>query len=314
MTSANNQALEALIKQLVKAQQNLQGLVVLGELSKTLRSIRHPLTALHDGIYAYLARVKKRASKRVITVRQKRDIVANTWLEFQYGMIPTANDLDGLMKDVAERNSYRAPVKRISGSGRAQKIIHIDGQIEDTVGTVHFIRRKHIKVEEMNVRYVGEVGTSGDNRGITSFGNIGISTSLGLTLRDFVPALWELIPYSFLVDYFTNIGNIIQARSYDAADTLWLEKQTYGRVVDSYQDITYTLDGFGPGPPAVYYTGVSFSPGSTGGYETVSKTREKYAGSLAPKLEFKIPGLSSKKWLNITALAITHRHVVNSLK
>lgn len=34
-------------------------------------------------------------------------------------------------------------------------------------------------------------------------------TRMGLTIQEFVPTVWELIPYSFVVDYFTNIGDVV---------------------------------------------------------------------------------------------------------
>jgi hypothetical protein len=53
-------------------------------------------------------------------------------------------------------------------------------------------------------------------------------------------------------------------------------------------------------------------PGGSNGYEIIRFSRNKYEQSIIPSLEFSIPGLGLK-WLNLTALASTHRQAIRSV-
>jgi hypothetical protein len=45
----------------------------------------------------------------------------------------------------------------------------------------------------------------------------------GFDLRSFVPTVWELVPYSFIVDYFSNVGDCLMALGVDTSGVtgLW---------------------------------------------------------------------------------------------
>jgi hypothetical protein len=38
-----------------------------------------------------------------------------------------------------------------------------------------------------------------------------LGATLGFSWESFVPTVWELVPYSFILDYFTNIGDVLSA-------------------------------------------------------------------------------------------------------
>jgi hypothetical protein len=172
----------------------------------------------------------------------------------------------------------------------------------------------HLKLERKNitnntsanVRYHGVVS---NDPGDWLFGD----ATFGFTPSDILPAAWELIPYSFLVDYFTNIGNVIQAYTLDTSGVRWLEKGTRTSSYNYVAEVNMVLSAL-PFPRELYsYVDVIQNlPGGSNGYEIIRFSRNKYEQSIIPSLEFSIPGLGLK-WLNLTALASTHRQAIRSV-
>jgi hypothetical protein len=117
---------------------------------------------------------------------------------------------------------------------------------------------------------------------------------LGFTLSEFVPTVWELIPYSFLVDYFTNFGEVVSAVSYPRSNFRWIMKWT---ITDRKDELLAPWMEPGSNP-----LGKNKAIGDPCSVVTRQIVRAPYYGSLIPDFRFEIPGLSMK-WLNLAALA-----------
>lgn len=287
--TANSAALAIFVKRVMKAQQACQSLVSLGELGETLRMIRHPLQALYNGCFSYLGTLRNR-TKGVRHIRQKRQIIADTWLESVFGWQPLINDIEQTADAISRLNTYSPARKRVnSKAGRAKKV-HFDEGF--TGNPLYRLRRKATQESSVNVRYSGSVKVAEAPTFTTDV--------LGLSLRDLVPTIWELIPYSFLVDYFTNVGDMLQAQGIRRTDLLWVERgyELKCKNVHHPAEVLPILD-------SSTWDFLSASPSVRG--STISKrtiSREAYNGGFVPSLYFEIPGVLSKKWLNIGALLL----------
>jgi hypothetical protein len=292
----------------------LQGLVTAGELGETLRMIRHPLRSIYDSIPKYLATVRNRG--RTFRRSPKKDrlpgvrrAVSDTWLEYSFGWVPLVNDIHGACKGLASYLNYREPSKPIRVSSETRNNISGNTTRVSTGPSNHTIDRTMTKsghyAEKMYGAVVSRTGLSSSH----------LQQTLGFRFEDVVPSIWELIPYSFLVDYFTNVGAVISSASFNRSNLAWCSHGHSKEVIlEVSSKFTFFPAAFGPFDPPNYINYYAGDISSTPFRVTmVHKARTVYGGNFIPELVFNIPGLGTK-WLNIAALAASSRHTTSLLK
>jgi hypothetical protein len=299
-TLADNQAKVSLVNQILRAQQSLQGLVFAGELGKTIRGIKRPYQSLVRKLNGYLGSVKRQNSKLRRANKDKiHDIIANSWLETVFGLTPLANDLDGLAHALAT-DVLRETVRVYAvGSVRGP----LSSEVWSNTAGYVTIRRVSSVLATTNVKYYGAIKNRHNGNSVQ------LHRRLGLTLSDFVPSIYNLIPYSFLVDYATNLGDIVQAACINTSDVAWLAKGTLREASRQMLDLSYTL---APLTGSFKYRKLVWVPGIPTKVTLRQVLREQFNGSLVPEFRFTLP-YSLKKWANIAALGITHKRVLKSL-
>jgi hypothetical protein len=307
IASVNNQALMKLNAQVLKAQQSFQGFVFAGELAETIQMIRHPAQSLYRGVSSYLSSVKKRTAGKRYPPKTLRRIVSDSWLEYSFGWVPLLSDVNSGMKALAEYNTYRRDRVRLDAS--AENTVTLPNPYGFTADLFNFslTYKNPCRKTTVSVRYTGAMSN------ITS-SPMADWRHFGFDPRSVVPALWELVPYSFLVDYFSNVGSVIQSVCLDTSGVSWISKTVRSEVTEEH---TVEFQGKGPfGTPKEYYSMVNVNRGRSGTYRGVSIVRvdrNRYEQSIVPRLEVKVPG-TSLKWLNIAALVNARDGVLRSMR
>lgn len=273
----------------------LQGLVSAGEFGENLRLIHGSSKSLARGIDNYLKGIGPFGRK--VNAAKRLKILADRWLEYSFGWKPLINELDSAAHAVSNIVNYRMPTEQILAQGSTTENIS-SIKVQRSSGSGCRWECDSRTYWEFGFKLYGVVflqhGTSPSS----------IQTNLGVTMSDFVPALWELIPYSFLVDYFTNVGSILSAWSFNTSNLAWHAQGSAVRLncvsTVSFRDPlpgNVRLPTSVPGSPLhVARTYLTRLPGSLAGF--------------VPSLGFKIPGIGSTKWLNIAALATGHSEAV----
>lgn len=309
---ARDKASVYFLQRLRETRTQTMGMVILGEAAESLRMILKPAKTLRAEIPKYFSSLAKRrrgamgkstAKSKAVRLRedkkresQLKKIAADTWLEFAFGWKPLMMDIQDGCKALGRLNENNFP-KRISATGKVEDVPWNGGTSEDylTTGPNMYPRiRYHVGVNREVACHI-----RGATR-VQNWSSPGAQNAdlLGFNLESFVPSLWELIPWSFFVDYFTNIGDILSAGFTSTSSLAWTSRTYRGR---SYLKSGASL--------ALNQNGVaaSFDPGKLE-IEKTSVARDA-GGPVVPELRFSLPG-SNTQWVNIAALFSDHRSLI----
>jgi hypothetical protein len=296
LTTAKNRALSNFIAKVTQAQQALQGLVALGEVGETVKMVRSPLKAIYEGNFKYLEAVINgtkgisRLSSLARRANAVKRIAAGLWLEYSFGWKPLIADIESGCEALARIRTYNMPYQHIQALGKEMVISEVIQ--DDLVFSVWNLKRKVQVVDSASYKIYGDVVTSlpGAN---TTLGQLGFRG-----WRDFVPTIWELLPYSFLDDYFSNIGSILQAFAFNTADVRWCSTGSRSERSHAFVSLESvpTAD-----PPGYRLVSEFFRPIDLETVTAVNNVRSPTLDTWFPSLEFSIPGMGLK-WLNMAAL------------
>lgn len=288
--AADNQARMKFYKRAKEAQTAFRSLTALGELRETLGMLRHPGRALRRGLDDYVSAVNKRARRAKRSSLNR--IVSETWLEHVFGWMPFISDIKAAGEGLNRRlNRFAGNYTRISGTGTDSPscVLSSGGASRLVIRTSYLTTQ----IDKTSVRYYGQIRSVCENP-------IAADLQLfGANWNEVVPTAWELIPYSFLVDYFSNIGDVLDAWSVRKSDIAWASKSVKSERVLTTSNHTLNKSVTEAAVPLVSWTSayVSASP-----VVVTARTIERTPHTPDfPSFQMEIPGLGTK-WINMSAL------------
>lgn len=196
--SADDIALKRLKSKLANDQGQFKALVPLAELRETYGLLGQVMDA-SSGLLKSLIELKQGRVRNVVSAASK------AWLTFSFGVSPTINDLNSAYSSI---NSYLARADYCQDyRGKAEcEWFSTNNNLYPTAACSGFnwntvARTYHHKYQ---VQY-----TAGVRMNIRSANNYGIPDHFGLDFAELPSTLWELIPFSWVVDYFTTTGDFL---------------------------------------------------------------------------------------------------------
>lgn len=286
-------ALAGFVKQARSVQHRFQAGVFLGELVQTINLLRRPLSIFRTRTQAYHNTVRNRVSRA--KPRAVKKILANEYLTYSFGVVPLLGDIDDAMYDLAALSVGKPPSVLVRVARRSRKSYSIPSSTLPYGST--WLRRN-----EQNAEYSQSVTIRGKVYVMLPTLGWHGNDSVLVALSDFGPTLYELIPYSFLLDYFVNIGDLVSSLCFLSSSVEWCNSTSRSSVsYRSYDYFTYKAS-----PTKFTY---SHSESDTKALATETKWRRRRVTNFVPPLSFTIPGASSLKWLNMTALLLQSRSV-----
>ncbi len=307
---ADNRARARFYKQLRQIQVQFSGPTFLGELGETLRMIRRPAQAIRDSCdryYRSLSKWKGRnrpptSGPKKWSWRQELEKVAGgLWLENSFGWQPLLNDVRDAVKAYERLTPPLADAKVISvgDTDSADSWTPYSGMgwgdnngNHANVGSMMFYMFLDFAKSSCTVRYKGKVSLTTE---ATKWDNLAL---FGFTPSEFIPTAWELLPWSFLIDYFTNIGDILSSSVTRTTPVNYVNctvrktAHLYGRYVPQPQR-----------PGGFPWDWKLESTGGSAFFDVSRKSVSRSAGSGVPlpTIQFE-SGLNVGQMCNITAL------------
>lgn len=301
---ADNDALVNYLKHVRQAQVGFSTPTFLGELKEAVKMIRQPAKSLSDEFYRYIRNVKKRKRNSPKTWHKA---AAGMYLEGVFGWLPLVNDIQTAAKEYAKLTERKAFIP-ITGFGvRDYPLPLLDvnnGAISVSANGTAISRYSYNRrcMDRAFVRYKGMVKGSVDaptySRAMDSF---------GLRLDEFIPTAWELLPWSFLIDYFSNIGDVITASVATRSDVRWTNKSVV--ISRSYESVAnFDL----PATKSIYGLRFVSGRGSSVTSKRIRKIVQRRRGVLlgTPSISFNIPGRPAQ-WANMAALLVVCNNSVH---
>jgi len=286
---ADNRALIKYREKIAATHSAFKGMVFGGELAQTLQLIRNPAQALRRGFGSYLNRLKRDGPR--LPRSRRPSFVRDTWLEYSYGWSPLFSDVGDAIDNFYQSKWVRPLFKFVKGNSGLLRADFATGTRTAFDGWAqHTLQWDQTQIKEAGVRYYGVYRSTGD--GVANLGRWGFSPS------EFVPTLWEPIPYSFLVDYFTNIGDIISSWSYRHLVPDWTARGEVRRSISKTENAKI-LPNLEIAPFGYHFYSSGKLGESTLSSKLIARKRLVYPG--LPSLECQVPGMGTK-WVNIAAL------------
>lgn len=290
---ADNRAMQSFLKSINQAQIAFKGATFLGELRQTMHMIKHPADGLLRHINDYksdLKRLKTRKPKK-----WKKDI-SGLWLEYAFGWVPLLNDVKTGYEAYYKVATNRPRSIPVTGFGieKASAPVNYMTSIlnQTTVENTGRYSWQRVATEEVIVRYRGMIKNGNDTPLFSSLAKVGFNP------LEFIPTAWELVPWSFLIDYFTNIGDILEAAVTDVSEVAWTNRTRISilRQVVSTRPAARMI--VAPSYPTYL---------DNGGQQSIARYTRRGIGrsvnvsTYVPNLEFSIPGLT-RQYVNMGAL------------
>jgi hypothetical protein len=172
----------------------------IAEIEQTFRLLRNPLQTGH----AFIDKITSKNARRLTnksgqsvfgTAADAYSYASSMWLQYRYGVRPLISSISGILKELQKT---QRPVRNTS---RGKYTLHASNTSQ---GTLTYNASKNT--------YQTTVSDSYDvSCGIVIDEVIDIAQALGVDASGMLSLPWELVPYSFVADWFINVGAFLRA-------------------------------------------------------------------------------------------------------
>lgn len=175
---------------------DVMGMVDLLEARKTLDMIRNPFKATVKFVQDIRNSKRYKRSK----VSSVGEFISSNWLQYRYGILPLVSSMNGILEVVTKPKTSIRHTSRGFASGDFGTISEVGPVSGNTSGSFF--------TTQINREIKGRCTV---RSGVLYEHTFTTADRLGFSLHDIPSTAWELIPYSFVADWFANTGDLIRA-------------------------------------------------------------------------------------------------------
>lgn len=209
---ADNLAIQKLYAQIKGIQSSVNSGEDVGEMGKTLRMLRSPMKSLirltNDVVDGHLRAFSYNKAKHIAKA------LGDVTLEYNFGIRPIINTVTKGIVGLQNRD-YMVDTYPFRASGKDRVVVQAD---DTDIPGIFTCRVRTLKSVTCFVRYHGvwALGADIDRRSVQDV--------MGWNFRDTLTTVYNLIPYSWLVDYVSNLGTIVDSLSVPWNGVRWCMK------------------------------------------------------------------------------------------
>jgi hypothetical protein len=195
---------------------------------------------------------------------------AQDFLALQYGWKPLLSDVYGACEELAQATTYRSPANKVTASATYRDNFHVS-----------IPRGYPYPHAEVDVQF--ECTANGTIEYGIGSSMASVAASTGITNP--LSVAWELVPYSFVVDWFLPVGAYLNNFDYDNGlifNRGWISQKSKGKVT-----VTPGSESVSSGPVTLSFSGgkhvvsgSSYERSGLGGFPSVPTPHFKDPSSL----------------------------------
>lgn len=195
----------------------LTNLAELRELPKTIKGAAQSAVGLVNTVLSS----KRRGS-------DLKKFSSDAWLNWSFGISPTLSAIDDTIASIAAYSTERHVV-RDYGIHSKEWVSRVRSEFtgslhSNIITTGSFKHTLSCKI------------TAGHGYNLKTGNNYTLDKHLGFDISSVVPTAWELLPYSWLIDYFTTAGSFLEDTfSADFGQSIYICQNILLRVVGEYK-------------------------------------------------------------------------------
>lgn len=239
------------------------------------------------------AREREKAIKRLVSLK---NVLADTWLEWSFGIKPLiqdANDAAMAFRRLAQEEGLDKLTLKAEINMEENSFINEDRNVGLFPGVSTYVKGDDFQLDKCTYMIRGCITAK------NPIGGMPIPGIFGMDLSNIAPTAWEIIPWSFFVDYFTDVGSAIDAWSIRLVEFGWTNHTVRNSRKIKLINCRTVGGPTGAGNYARFRVkGPYLASGSL--YKVERQPGLPAWETYVP--QFRIPGYPSTKWLNIAAL------------